>query len=80
MKIIKDYDIEELKQELKKIGEKSFRAEQIMKWLYGEKVKSFDEMTNLSKELREKLKENYTICNFNILKIMRFYLSVYKYI
>ena len=68
MKNIKDYDIEELKEELKNIGEKPFRAEQIMKWLYDEKVKSFDEMTNLSKDLREKLKENYTICNFNILK------------
>ena len=66
MKNIKDYDIEDLKEELKNIGEKPFRAEQIMKWLYDEKVNSFDEMTNLSKELREKLKENYTICNFNI--------------
>ena len=65
---IKNYDFEGLKQELNSIGEKTFRVEQIMKWLYGEKVKSFDEMTNLPKELREKLKENYTICNFNILK------------
>ena len=36
--------------------------------IYKEKVKSFDEMTNLSIELREKLKENYTMCNYNILK------------
>lgn len=68
MKNIKDYNLEELKNELKGIGEKPFRAEQIFKWLYDEKVQSFDEMTNLSLELREKLKENYTICNFNILK------------
>ncbi len=68
MKNIKDYDLEDLKQELISIGEKSFRAEQIFKWLYQEKVKSFDEMTNLSLELREKLKNNYTICNYNILK------------
>ncbi len=68
MKNIKDYHLEELKQELKKIGEKPFRAEQIFKWLYDEKVQAFDEMTNLSLELREKLKNNYTICNFNILK------------
>ena len=32
-----------------------------------EKVKSFDDMTNLSLELREKLKQNYTMCNFEIL-------------
>ena len=50
------------------MGEKKFRAEQIFKWIYKEKVKSFDEMTNLSIELREKLKENYTMCNYNILK------------
>ena len=68
MKNIKDYNLEELKEELKSIGEKTFRAEQIFKWLYQDKVKSFDDMTNLSLELREKLKENYTICNFKILK------------
>ena len=68
MKNIKDYNLEELKEELKGIGEKPFRAEQIFKWLYQDKVKSFDDMTNLSLELREKLKENYTICNFKILK------------
>lgn len=68
MKNIKDYNLEELKKELQTINEKPFRAEQIFKWLYQEKVKSFDEMTNLSLDLREKLKRNYTICNYNILK------------
>lgn len=68
MKNIKDFDLKELKEELEKIGEKSFRAEQIFKWIYQEKVKSFDEMTNLSLELRKKLSENYTLCNFNILR------------
>ena len=68
MKNIKDYDLNKLKEELISIGEKPFRAEQIFKWLYQEKVKSFDDMTNLSLELREKLKQNYTICNFKILR------------
>ena len=68
MKNIKDYDLEDLKQEFIELGEKAFRAEQIFKWLYVDKVKSFDDMTNLSLELREKLKENYNICNFKILK------------
>ncbi len=68
MKNIKDYNIEELKKELKEMGEKPFRAEQIFKWLYDEKVETFDEMTNLSLELREKLEQKYTMCNFNILK------------
>ena len=68
MKNIKNYNFEDLKEELKDMGEKPFRAEQICKWLYQEKVQSFDDMTNLSLELREKLKANYTMCNFNILK------------
>lgn len=68
MKNIKDYTLEELKEELKNIGEKPFRAEQIFKWIYQEQVKSFDEMTNLSLSLREKLKQEYTLCNYNIIK------------
>ena len=68
MKNIKDYNLEELKQELIEMGEKPFRAEQIFKWIFQENVTSFDQMTNLSLELREKLKQNYTICEFKILK------------
>lgn len=68
MKNIKDFDLVDLQEEMVAIGEKKFRAEQVFKWLYVEKVMSFDEMTNLSLELRNKLKENYTICNYNILK------------
>ena len=40
------------------IGEKPFRATQVLKWLYQEQVTDFDEMTNLSKALRANLKEN----------------------
>jgi len=56
-KNIKNYDLDKLKEELKNIGEKPFRAEQIFKWIYSEKVTSFDEMTNLSLELRKKLED-----------------------
>ena len=68
MKKIKDYNLDELKQELVNMGEKPFRAEQIFKWIYQENVSSFDEMTNISLELREKLKTNYTLCIFNIIR------------
>ena len=68
MKNIKDYDLAELKQEFIQMGEKPFRAEQVFKWLYELKVNSFDDMTNLSLELREKLKQNYEMHNFNILR------------
>lgn len=66
MKNIKDYNLDSLKLEMQALGEKPFRAEQIFKWLFVEKVKSFDEMTNISLELRNKLKENYDICNLTI--------------
>lgn len=68
MKNIKNYDLEDLKRELVGIGEKPFRADQIFKWIYQEKVKNFDDMTNISLELRDKLKDNYTMCNYQILK------------
>lgn len=67
-KNIKDFNLDELKVEMQNIGEKPFRAEQIFKWIYEEKVKSFDEMTNISLDLRKKLEENYTMCNYKILK------------
>ena len=59
-KEIKCLSIEELKADLKEMGEKPFRAGQIFKWLH-EAVESFDEMTNLSKELRAKLSERYEL-------------------
>ena len=68
VKQIKNYDLEQLKEEMKSIKEKPFRAEQIFQWLYREKVSSFDEMTNLSLELREMLKQNYTMNEFKIIK------------
>ena len=63
MKNIKDYDLDELKQEFMQMGEKAFRAEQVFKWLYEAKAESFDDMTNLSLELREKLKQELRIKN-----------------
>ena len=68
MKNIKDYNLDELKEELVSIGEKPFRAEQIFKWLYQDRANTFDDMTNLSLELREKLKSNYTLGDFKILR------------
>ena len=68
MKNIKDYNLEELKEELIQIGEKPFRAEQIFKWIYTTNITDFDEMTNLSMELREKLKKEFTMNNFEILQ------------
>ena len=67
MNNIKNYDLQEMKNVLLELNEKPFRAEQIFKWLYIDKANSFDEMTNLSKELREKLEKNYSIYNNKVL-------------
>ena len=52
---------EELTEELALIGEKTFRAKQLWQWIYFRGETNFDNMSNLSKDLRAKLKENYTI-------------------
>lgn len=65
---IKNFTYEELINELINLGEKKFRAEQIFKWIYQENITSFDEMTNISKELRENLEKKYSLHNFNIIK------------
>jgi 23S rRNA (adenine2503-C2)-methyltransferase len=56
---IRTLTLEELKNYLITINEKPFRAKQIMEWLWKKKACSFDEMTNLSKSLRQKLADDF---------------------
>lgn len=58
---------EELTQALSDLGEKPFRAKQIWQWLYFRGVRSFDEMTNLSKDLRLKLSQNFILARPKII-------------
>ena len=60
-KDILSFTLEELKIELEAIGEKAFRAKQVYEWLHVKLADSFEEMTNLSKNLREKLDAAYCI-------------------
>ena len=53
--------LDELKTVAKDLGMPAFTGGQMAKWLYVQKVTSIDEMTNISKANREKLKEAYTI-------------------
>lgn len=57
---IKSMTEEEITQALRDLGEPAFRGKQVFTWLH-RGVSSFDEMTNLSKPLREKLRERYVI-------------------
>ena len=67
-KNIKDFNLDKLKEELVALGEKPYRAEQIYKWIMQDNVTSFDDMTNISIDLRNKLKENFDLHVFNILQ------------
>ena len=54
-------ELDELQLFMKDEGESAFRAKQVYDWLHKKLVTDFDEMTNLSKSLREKLKEKCKI-------------------
>ncbi len=56
-----DFDKKRLEAYFSKIGEKPFRAKQLLKWLYQAGVTDFDEMTDLSKSLRTYLKAHFVI-------------------
>ena len=60
-KDIRSYGYTELKKEMEHLGEKAFRAKQVYEWLHVKLADSFDEMTNLSLKLRERMKEEYEI-------------------
>ena len=60
MKSIYDLTLEQLKEELKAMGQKPFRAKQIYEWIYVKNVYDFHQMTNLSKELQETLSNHFS--------------------
>lgn len=62
---IKDLSLDELKVFLSDLGEKPFRAGQVYEWMY-KGAAGFDEMTNLSKELRNKLMERANLYSLTI--------------
>ena len=53
--------LEELQDWIVANGEKKFRAAQVFEWLYIKRVKTYDEMTNIPKSLRDKLSENFLL-------------------
>ena len=67
MKNIYNYSLQELTLILSELGYKKFAANQVFDWLYKKRVTSFDEMTNIRKELVNYLKENYIIGGIEII-------------
>ncbi|PEJ10295.1 23S rRNA (adenine(2503)-C(2))-methyltransferase RlmN [Bacillus wiedmannii] len=59
--------LHEMQEWLKEQGEPKFRAGQIFDWLYKKRVKNYDDMSNLSKGLRDKLSNSFDITTLNTL-------------
>ena len=67
---IKSFTIEELTEFVRSLGEAAFRAGQIYEWIHLKLVRSFDEMTNLSKKLRDTLKEKCTLTTLSAVEVL----------
>ena len=65
-KNIRLLDLNEIKAFFSEIGEKPFRAKQVYEWLWKNSAMSFDDMSNLSLDLRNKLKDNFTLPSVKI--------------
>ena len=65
---IKSLELEQLKGYISTLGAKAFVAGQIYSWLHQKNVDSFDEMTNISKPLREKLAQECVITTLSVRK------------
>jgi 23S rRNA (adenine2503-C2)-methyltransferase len=61
VKNIRQFTLNDLEQFFETRGEKKFRAKQIWEWLWQKHAHTFADMTNLSKELRQTLGENFTL-------------------
>lgn len=71
MESIYNKSFDELVTYFESIGQKKFKATQVFEWLYLKRVKSFDEMSNIKKEIIDRLKEDYVIEDISLDKTER---------
>lgn len=69
MKNIYNYTIEELEEYFFNIGEKKYKATQLFSWIYKKRIKSFDEITDMKKDLIEIIKKEFILEGLKIVKI-----------
>lgn len=65
---IKSLNLEQLKEQIQQMGEKKFRAQQMYEWMHKRLVRSFDEMTNLSKGFRSQCEETFTFVSLKLVR------------
>ncbi len=63
---IRTLTLPEIEEYFEELGEKKFRAKQVYEWLWLKPVQSFDSMSNISKDLRNKLKEDFILPGLTI--------------
>ncbi len=66
---IKSLNLQELTDAIKALGEPAFRAKQLYEWMHVKQVRNYDEMTNIPKNLREKLKENFDFTSLEVIRV-----------
>lgn len=69
MKSIYDLDIEELEEYFLSINDKKFHADQLFSWLYQKKTNDLSDMTNIKKETKDKLQNDFSFNNLEIVKV-----------
>lgn len=68
---IRKLSLEEIQDFFVSIGDKAFRAKQVYEWLWKKSAKDFDQMTNISLQTRELLKEHFTINHIQVDQMQR---------
>ena len=63
--------LEELENYFIDVGSKKFHADQLFSWLYEKRIKSYDEATNIKKELLEKVSHDYSIDHLKLVSVER---------
>ncbi len=66
---LKALSYDELCKELESLGEKAYRAKQLYEWMHQKLARSYEEMTNLSKALKEKLNNRYAYTSLGIVRV-----------
>ncbi len=68
MEALVKFNLSQLENFVESLGEKKFRARQLFSWIYSKSASDFDEMTDIKKEFREKLKASAVILDTKIKK------------
>ncbi len=67
---IKSLQLPELDEKVRAFGEPLYRTRQIADWLYQKRVQSFDEMTDLPREFRKRLAEEFTFSKIEVVRLL----------